>query len=61
MKSIVILIRPILTDVSDTWRVVMGDGDRKTVQKEIYGPIKKGEHRRIRRNNEIKDIGPVTR
>jgi hypothetical protein len=45
--------------VPDTWRVVTGDGDRKTVKK-IYGPVKE-EHCRIRRNNEIKDTGPVTR
>ena len=52
-------IRPILTDVSATWRVVTGDGGRGTVNKNLWA-IKEGEHWRIRRNNKIKGIDPVT-
>jgi hypothetical protein len=39
--------------------VVTGGGDRKTVNK-FYGLVKEGEHWRIRRKSEIKDIGRVT-
>jgi hypothetical protein len=40
--------------------VVTGDGDRRTLTK-IYGPVKEGKQWRIKRNSEIKGIGPVTR